>query len=185
MRDVEELLRETLADPRHRVEPGPGMYETVRQRAHQRRQRLVRVASAFTAVVVIAGVATAVRVNSGHVRAGQITTSPSITPAPSTGSATPIDLGPGTANAIAMTSSSVFVARTQPNELVQLSMADSSVTKRAATPDAVDDIAVDCRGGPGVDLVITAPPTSGPADGRRLDEHQRRTRRQISLARAP
>jgi hypothetical protein len=147
MRDVEQLLRETLADPRHRLEPGPAMYETVRQRARDRRRRAVRVAGAFTAVVVIAGVATGVRVNSGHGRAAQVAASPSITPAPSAGQATPLDLGPGTTSAIAVTSSSVFVARTQPDELVQLSTATLAVTKRATTYDAVDDMAVDSAAG--------------------------------------
>jgi hypothetical protein len=147
MTDVEQLLQETLADPRYRLEPGPGMYETVRQRAHQRRQRGVRLAGAFTAIVVIAGVATAIGVNSrgGHV--GQVAASPSITPAPSTSDSTPLDLGLGNSTAIAMTSSGLFVARTQPNQLVEVSTEDQSATKRIATPDAVDGTAVDAAAG--------------------------------------
>ncbi|HZV27734.1 MAG TPA: hypothetical protein VFG00_15760 [Acidothermaceae bacterium] len=146
MTDVEQLLRETLADPRHRLEVGPGMYDTVRERAHQRRRRVVQVASAFTAVVVIAGVATSIGVNSGHRRADQVA-APSITPSPQTGQATAVDLGKGSTSAMAVTSSSVFVARQQPNELVQVSTTNLSVAKRVATPDAVDDIAVDKAAG--------------------------------------
>jgi hypothetical protein len=147
MRDVEQLLRETLADPRHRLEPGPGMYETVRERTHQRRQRAIRLASAFTAVVVIAGVATAIGVGSGHRRVGQIAPPPSITPSPPTGQATPVGLGLGSTTSMAVAPSGVFVARTQPNQLVEVSMADQSVTKRIATPDAVDGTAVDAPAG--------------------------------------
>jgi len=98
MRDVEQLLRETLADPRRRLEPEPGIYDSVRERVHDRRQRAVRVASAFTVVVVIAGVATAIGANSGHRRPGQVvappsiapSATPSITPSPSLGQATPL-----------------------------------------------------------------------------------------------
>jgi hypothetical protein len=146
MTDVEQLLRETLADPRHRLDPGPGMFETVRERAHQRRRRVVQVASAFTAVVVIAGVATTVGVNSGHRRGGQVA-APSITPSPQTGHATSVDLGKGSTSAMTVTSSQVFVARQQPDELLQVSTTDLSVTKRVATPDAVDDMAVDAAAG--------------------------------------
>jgi hypothetical protein len=146
MTDVEQLLRETLADPRHRLDPGPGMYDTVRERAHQRRRRVVQVASAFTAVVVIAGVATVVGANSGHRRADQVA-APSITPSPPTGLATSVDLGKGSTSAMAVASSEVFVARQQPNELLKVSATNLSITKRVATPDAVDDIAVDAAAG--------------------------------------
>ncbi|HEY3924994.1 MAG TPA: hypothetical protein VGL75_10580 [Acidothermaceae bacterium] len=152
MTDVEQLLRETLADPRHRLDPGPGMYDTVRQRARQRRRRVVQVASAFTAVVVIAGVGTAIGVNSGHGRGDQVA-APSITPSrsttssPQTGQATSVDLGKGSTRAMAVTSSMVFVARQAPNELLRVSTADQSVTKRTATPDAVDGTAVDAVAG--------------------------------------
>jgi hypothetical protein len=153
MTDVEQLLRETLADARHRLEPGPGMYETVRERAHQRRLRVVRVASAFTAVVVIAGVSTAIGVNSGHRRGAQvaapsITPSPSSTPSPNTpspatGQATPIDLGVGSTSSLAIAPSRVFVARTDPAQLLQVSFADKPVITRTATPDVVSGVAAD------------------------------------------
>ena len=147
MMDVERLLQETLADPRHRLEPVPGMYELVRERVHQRRQRAIRVVGAAMSVIVIAGVATAVGANSGHRRHGQIAASPSITPSPQTGQATSVDLGKGSTSAVAVTSSQIFVARQQPDELLQLSTTKLSVTKRIATPDAVDDIAVDAAAG--------------------------------------
>ncbi len=159
MRDVEQLLRETLADPRHRLEPEPGMYDSVRERARGRRQRAVRVASAFTVVVVIAGVATAIGVNSGQRRVGQVvappsitpsatpSTTPSITPTPPVGQATPLLVPAGSTTSLAVAPSEVFVAATQPNQLVKVSMADQSVTRRIATPDPVDGVAVDAASG--------------------------------------
>jgi hypothetical protein len=142
MMDVEQLLQETFADPRHRLDPVPGMYETVRERAHQRRQRVVRLASAFTAVVVIAGVATAVGVNSGHRRGGQVA-APSITPSPQTGQARSVDLGKGSTSAFALTPSGLFIAQTQPNQLLRVSLADKPAITRMATTDVVDGVAAD------------------------------------------
>jgi hypothetical protein len=46
-----------------------------------------------------------------------------------------------------VSSSGVFVARTQPNQLIEMSTADQSVTKHIATPDAVDGTAVDAAAG--------------------------------------
>jgi hypothetical protein len=143
MIDVEELLREALADPRHRLEPGPGMYETVRGRARQRRQRVVRLASAVTVVVVIAGAATVIGVHARGSRGEIVAVRPSASPSPATGQATPLELGKGSTSSFTLSPSGVFVARTQPDQLVQVSTADSSVTRRIATPDVVDDTAAD------------------------------------------
>lgn len=169
MTDVEQLLRETLADPRHRLDPEPGMYDTVRERVHQRRRRVVQVASGFTAVVVIAGVATAVGVNSGHGRRDQvaapsITPSPTITPPP-TGQATGVELGRGSTSAMSVTSSGIFVGRTDPNQIVEISAADQSVTKRIATPDAIDGTAVDAAAGHVWTWSASQGPASGQLDG--------------------
>jgi hypothetical protein len=160
MTDVEQLLRETLADPRHRLDPGPGMYDTVRQRARQRRRRVVQVASAFTAVVVIAGVGTAIGVNSGH-RGDQVAT-PSITPSPQPGQVTSVELGKGSTSSFALTPSALFAARTEPDELLQVSTTDDSVTKRATTYDDVDDLAVDAAAGK---VWTWSQAASGSADG--------------------
>jgi hypothetical protein len=141
MMDVEELLRETLNDPRRRLEPVPGMFETVRERARQRRQRVVRLASAMTVVVLIAGVATAIGVRAqNHTK---VAAHPSITPSPQTGQATPINLGQGSTTSFALTPSEVFVGRTDPSQLVEVSPTDVSIIKRIATPDAIDGIAAD------------------------------------------
>jgi hypothetical protein len=142
MTDVEKLLRDTLADPRHRVEPLPGMYDGVRERAHQRRQRVVRLASALTVVVVIAGVATAVRLNTVTPRKGLPATSLSASP-PAHGQFSRFDIGAGSTGALAVTPSTIFLAQTDPNGLVDVSPSDLSVAKQIATPEAPDGTAVD------------------------------------------
>jgi hypothetical protein len=161
MRDVEELLRDTLADPRHRLEPGPGIYETVRERAHQRRQRVLRLASTVTVVVLIAGVATAIGVSTGGRRGARVAVGPSMAPSPATGQATPVDLGVGSTSSFAIAPAGVLVARTQPDQLVQVSTADLSVVKRVATPDVVDGTAADAVEG----LVWTWSSTQTTASG--------------------
>ena len=177
MRDVEQLLRETLADPRHRLEPERGMYDSVRQRVHDRRQRAVRVASAFTVVVVIAGVATAIGVNSGQRRVGQVvappsitpsatpSTTPSATPSPSIGQASPLLVPAGSTTSLAVGSFEVFVAGTQPNQLVEVSTADHSVTRRIATPDPVGGVAVDAAAGRVWTWSSTQTTATGASDG--------------------
>ena len=177
MTDVEKLLRETLTDPRHRLEPSPGMYDTVRERARERRQRAVRVASAFALVVVIAGVATAIGVNSGQRRVGQVVAppsitpsatpsiTPSVTPSPPLGQATPLLVPQGSTTSVAVGSSEIFVAATQPNQLVEVSTADHSVTRRVATPDPVDGVAADAGTGRVWTWSSSQTTASGTSDG--------------------
>jgi hypothetical protein len=52
MRDLEDLLRDTLTDPRRRIDPSPAMYEEVQHAARGRRHR--RLAAGSAAVVVVA-----------------------------------------------------------------------------------------------------------------------------------
>lgn len=148
MMDVEGLLRETLNDPRRRLEPVPGLFDTVRERARQRRQRAVRLASASTVIVLIVGVATAIGVNTqNHTK---VAAPASITPSPQTGQATPINLGKGSTTSFAVTPSAVFVARTQPAQLLQLSIGNASLIKTTATPatpDGSDGTAADAAEG--------------------------------------
>jgi hypothetical protein len=146
MRDVEGLLRDTLNDPRRRLEPAPRMFETVRDRARQRRRRVVRLASAVTVIVTIAGVATVIGVTAQ--RRGQVAVQqPSVTPSPPTGQATPVNLGEGSTSSFALAPSGAFVARTQPDQLLEVPSADHSVIKRIATADAVDGTAADAAAG--------------------------------------
>ena len=165
MMDVEGLLRETLNDPRRRVEPVPGMFETVRERAHQRRQRAARLASAVTAIVVIVGVATAIGIRTqNHTK---VAAPASSTQSPQTGQATPINLGDGSATSFAVTPSAVFVTQTQPARLLQLSIGNASVIKRTAIPtmpDGSDGTAADAAAGIVWTWSTSQALTSGSAD---------------------
>jgi len=68
MTDVEELLRDTLADSRRKLDPPPGIYETVAERARGRRRRRSTIAAASMAVVAVAvaGSVAGVRASGGH-----------------------------------------------------------------------------------------------------------------------
>jgi hypothetical protein len=101
MTDVEELLRETLTDPRYRLDPEPAMYDVVRERAWSHRRRRVTYLSAAAAAiaVVVAGSVVGVQQSNRH-RVTPLATptvtssqSPSVSTQGTTG--TPIDLGPG------------------------------------------------------------------------------------------
>jgi len=142
MTDVEKLLRQTLADPRHRLEPLPGMYDGVRERARHRQQRMVQLASAVTVVVVIAGVATAVGLNTHSPRKAQPAASLSASP-PAHGQFNRVDVGAGSTGYLSVTPSAIFLAQTDPNGLVTVSPSDLSVAKQIVTPDAVQGTAVD------------------------------------------
>lgn len=133
MMDVEGLLRETLNDPRRRLEPVPGMFDTVRERARDRRQRVMRLASASTVIVLIVGVVTAIGI--GTQNHTKVATPASATPSPQTGQATPLNLGDGSTTSFAVTPSAAFVARTQPAQLLQLSIGNATVIKTTATPE--------------------------------------------------
>ena len=142
MTDVEKLLRETLTDPRHRLDPPPGMYDGVRQRARHRRHRMVQLASAVTAVVVIAGVATAIGVKTNQPRKGQAAASLSASP-PTHAQFNRVDIGAGSTGSLSLTPFAVFLAQTRPNGLVAVSPSDLSIAKQIVTPDAVDGTTVD------------------------------------------
>ena len=138
---------------------------------------MVQLASVVTVVVVIAGAATAIGVNSGHRRAGQAVATPSITPSatpsitpsatpsPPLGQATPLLVPEGSTTSVAVGSSELFVAATQPNQLVKMSMADQSATRRIATPDPVDGVAVDAAAGRVWTWSSTQTTASGGSDG--------------------
>jgi len=146
MTDVEKLLRETLADPRHRLEPLPGMYDGVRARARHRQQRMVQLASAVTVVVVIAGVATAVGLNTHSPRKAQPAASLSASP-PVHGQFNRVDIGAGSTGFLSVTPSAIFLAQTDPNGLLAVTPSDLSVAKQIVTPDAVQGTAVDAARG--------------------------------------
>ncbi len=162
MTDVEKLLRETLTDPRHRLEPVLACTTPCASgRADDGSERSGSPAP-FTVVVVIAGVATAIGVNSGHRRGGQVVAppsitaaTPSITPSPHTRAGDAGRSGKGSTTSWRSTSSSVFVAATQPNQLLA-GVDGRSLGHQAsvATPDAVDGVAVDAAAGTRVDLVV-------------------------------
>jgi hypothetical protein len=138
MTDVEKLLRETLVDPRRRLEPAPGIFETVRERARQRRRRLSGIALATCVVVALAITGTVFGVNAGdeHRRSTPATGGPSPTGTPIQGSlGDAINLGSdaGSVVAAAVNSNSLYVLTDKPG-LVKVDPVSGRVLVVAAGP---------------------------------------------------
>jgi len=134
MNDVEELLRDTLADPRRRLAPSGGMYESVRHRAHDIRRNRWALASGATAVLAVLAVASTVAVNRADHRA-QTAHQPSpsaIAPTqprnPSRGAVGgAVDLGQGSPSDAVATSEGIYVVANNPAELVKLDAAGTRI----------------------------------------------------------
>jgi hypothetical protein len=137
MTDVEELLRETLTDARHKLEPGPGLYETVRSRADQRRHRQLAIAAASVAVVVVAGVGSVVGLHGSKQHRATPANVPGPSSAPVQGSlGSAIDLGANSGQVIAAvaTANALYVLTANPNEVVALDPTGKHVLATAAGP---------------------------------------------------
>ena len=140
MKDVEELLRETLSDPRHRLEPSPELYGTVRRRAAARRRNRWAAVSAGVAVVAVAVTASTLAVNQGSHRTPTAhrpgPSSPSSSPSPSLprpsesahgAVGTAIDVGHGWPTSAVMTPDGLYVLTNNPSQLVVLDAAGTSI----------------------------------------------------------
>jgi hypothetical protein len=138
MRDVEELLRETLTDPRRRIEPGPGMYETVRELARARRHRQSAVAAACAAVVALALAGSLFGVQHSDRHRG----TPVATPLPSPSASGPVhgglggtvSVGSGWAVAAVATPDALYAVTSSPNQVVRLDANGTGVQATASGP---------------------------------------------------
>jgi hypothetical protein len=144
MRDVEELLRETLSDARRRLDGPADLYETVRHSARLRRQRKLRLTGMAAVVVIVGSVAVIVaQATTPGTAPNQVAVTPSNPAVPPIGQHTRVELGAGATATFAIEPSAVFVAQTQPGALLNLSMADLSIKTSIATADDVGGLAVD------------------------------------------
>ncbi|HEY8728289.1 MAG TPA: hypothetical protein VIL94_01825 [Acidothermaceae bacterium] len=145
MNDIENLLRETLTDPRRRVDTNPALYDNVRRAARRRRQGMLSAAGATAAVIAI--VVASIAVNRGPAHrsvAPTATATPTATPTASTPTDTPdpeptheststqLDLGQADfgANDIIVTPTAEFVmSGLAPMRLLQLDPATGKVVR--------------------------------------------------------
>ena len=150
MNDLEDLLRDTLTDPRRRVDPAGGMYEAVNRRAHDIRRNRWTLASAATAVIAVVATATTVAANSTAHRAqpghqtsstatGSTPTGSSSAP-PRGGTASAIDVGKGWPSDAAITSDGLYVLTNNPNQIVKLDAAGSSIKATADLPTTASGV---------------------------------------------
>lgn len=147
MRDVEELLRDTLTDPRRRMDPTGGMYETVNRRAHDMRRNRWALASVATAVIAVVATATTIAANGpGHrTQPGHQSSSTAIGATPGQPSTAPhgvvgsaINVGDGWPNNAAMTADALYVVTNNPAQVVKLDASGNRIlaTAPVASSDA-------------------------------------------------
>jgi hypothetical protein len=137
MRDVEELLRDTVTDTRRRLDPPPAFYDGVRRRATARRHRQLAAGAAALAVVALATTGSVLAVSGSehqHVTpAGPAPTSVD----PLRGSeGAPVQIGDtwyAAADTVA-TSSALYVLGTDPSQIVKLDAAGGQVLATADGP---------------------------------------------------
>lgn len=140
MRDVEELLRDTLADPRRRVDPTGGTYETVSRRARALRHKRWAFASAATAVVAVVASATTIAANGASHRArpgNQTSIGPTTSASPQRGSvAGAVDVGQGWPSNAVMAADGLFVVTNNPSQLVELNTAGTEIKATVDLPSS-------------------------------------------------
>ena len=147
-RGIEQLVRDTLADPRRRLDPPPGHYESVGQRIGRARRRgnARRLAAAVGVVAVLAA-------------GGLLTNRTGTGPGPSalsSGSATPSTaepryadwrrlpaMGPGEPIDVAASDGWFYVLEQSPGAVLRLDPRDFTVGASAPVPDVTDSLAVD------------------------------------------
>jgi DNA-binding beta-propeller fold protein YncE len=150
-RGIEQLVRDTLVDPRRRLDPPPGHYESVGERiGHARRRRNARrLATAVGVVAVLAA---------GGVFANRTGTGPGPS-ALSSGSATPSTAEPryadwrrlpamGTGEPVDVAASDgwFYVLEQTPGTVLRLDPGDFTVGASAPVPDVTGSLAVDAAG---------------------------------------
>lgn len=136
MTDVEELLRQTLTDPRHKVDPGVGLYETVQSRARGRRHRRTTVMLAAAAVIAVAAVGTTLGVRSSAQHRASPVNVPSGAPVQGTiGHSIDIGTNSFTVTDAVTTTDALYVLASDPNKLVLLSPDGTQVKETADGPE--------------------------------------------------
>jgi hypothetical protein len=111
MTDVEQLLRDTLTDPRRRPDGVPDLYEGARGRARRRRRRNLELASAAVVVAVVATAATVIAQGPGHRGSKPAVAAASVTPpalASHDSTSVQINLGPDNFAALSIVTTSAW-----------------------------------------------------------------------------
>ncbi len=143
---LEELLRESLSDPRRRLEPPAGHFERVSEKIDRARRR--RASRSFGAVagvvvlVVVAGLLVAAhRPGTARRPAGR----PSVSPTPTRYAPQPqrYTVGEGEPAGLVAYGGSVYLTETEPGTLLRLDPRSLEITGSAALPGQPQGIAAD------------------------------------------
>lgn len=142
MTNVEQLLRDTLNDPRRRLEPGADIFPAVLTAArHRQRTRAILSAAGCAVLLVVVG---------GVVALSQRSSGRTVTPGvPGASVETRIDLGAADfhVGAVIATHNSAFVfVESTPTKVLQLNTTTGQVTRSADGPGANGGLAIDANG---------------------------------------
>ena len=151
--NIEELIRDTLTDPRRRLEPPPGHYQSVGERiGRARRRRNLRWAGGVAVVVALLAVSGLAAARPRPVPA------PYLQPTPSGqygGWHTMPQIGPGEAVQVVADGAFFYLLEDSPGTLLKLDN-NFGVVESVGVPDRAQSLAVD-YGGDGVWALYTRP----------------------------
>jgi hypothetical protein len=151
--NIEELIRDTLTDPRRRLEPPPGHYQSVGERiGRARRRRNLRWASGAAVVVALLAVSGLAAARPRPVPA------PYLQPTPSSqygGWHTLPQIGPGEAVQVVTEGAFFYLLEDSPGTLLKLD-SNFATVESVGVPDRVQSLAVD-YGGDGIWVLYTRP----------------------------
>jgi hypothetical protein len=156
---LESLVRETLVDPRRRLDPDPQHYSHVTQRVRVlRRRRIGRwasVAAAVATVAVIVGVMSAAGPRAPLRPLPLVSSAPAV----ASGAVAPADVVTGQVVDVAASADAIFVLESSPDSVLRIDRVSRQVTGTVPIPANATGLAVDP--GAGRLWVWSGPPRPG------------------------
>jgi hypothetical protein len=155
---IEELIRDTLTDPRRRLEPPPGHYQLVGERIGQvRRRRTVRWTCAAAVVVTLLMVGGLAAARPRTVPRPYLGPSPAPTPSSQYGGWHTLPrIGPGEPVQVVADGGFFYLLEDSPGTLLQLDSVNFAIVASAAVPGKVESLAVE-HGGNSIWALYTRP----------------------------
>jgi len=155
---IEDLIRDTLTDPRRRLEPPPGHYQLVGERiGRARRRRTLRWTCAAAVVVTLLVVGGLAAARPRTVPRPYLGPSPAPTPSSQYGGwHTLPGIGPGEPVQVLTDGGFFYLLEDAPGTLLQLDSVNFAAVAAAAVPGKVESLAVE-HGGNSIWVLYTRP----------------------------
>lgn len=147
-RGIEQMVRDTLVDPRRRLDPPPGHYQSVTERiGRARRRRNTRWLAAAVGVLAVLAVGGLFVTRTGTGPGPSARPSPSASPSasgPSVGQRHPLpSIGPGEPVKIVAADGWFYVLEDSPGTVLRLDRASFAIGASADVPGTAESLAVD------------------------------------------